>query len=297
MPKPYSLCVLSLKNPSSLNESHSSVHMMTWALWDGFSKLSHISLQFQSIYEPLGDIHPDFVLFHACFGDREFEQLAAMRRRTKYKTMSFMELGLPKTHVDYCFVYLPQSIGHCEEIPLPCLSAVLDKHDSNKSKNTILLDHVWPPYCGTTKEWSPRLYNWLMPYKHRFAISQLRRGGCAASERFPKWITPIEEKPYTEYLDATASFETYILTHQGSYEHSVIDMAYRGIRVLVPIVDGKPFIPTSTIERLNLAIFSTKSELINILEKPVKAIHRRESFTDMSKVVASIDSYCQRELP
>jgi hypothetical protein len=270
--------------------------MMTWALWNEFSKLPHVTLEFQSIYEPLPNIHPDFVLFHACFGDLEFGQLAAMRRMAKYKTMSFMELGLPKEHVDYCFVYLPPTITHCEEIPLPCLSAVLDEHNSAKSKGTILLDHVWPPYCGTNKEWSPRLYNWLTPLKHRFAISQLRRGGCSASENFPNWVAPIEEKPYTEYLDITARFETYILTHPGSYEHSVIDMAYRGTQVLVPIMDGKPFIPKSTVERLNLSTFSTKFELAALLERPARVANKRQSFSDMSKVVSRIDAYCQREL-
>jgi hypothetical protein len=272
--------------------------MMTWALWNEFSKLRHVTLEFQSIYEPLSNTHPDFVLFHACFGDREFGQLAAMRRLAKYKTVSFMELGLPKEHVDYCFVYLPPTtITHCEEVPLPCLSAVLDEHNSPKLKGTILLDHVWPSYCNTNKEWSPRLYDWLMPYKHQFTISQLQRGGCATSENFPKWVTPIKEKPYIDYLDITSNFETYILTHPGSYEHSVIDMAYRGTRVLVPIMDNHPFIPKSTIERLDLSTFSTKSELMALLERPIKAIDKRGSFSDMSKVVSSIDTYCQKELP
>ncbi|MFA5766398.1 MAG: hypothetical protein WC919_00555 [Candidatus Paceibacterota bacterium] len=271
--------------------------MMTWALWDEFSKLPHVALEFQSIYEPLSNTHPDFVLFHACFGDLEFGQLAAMRRRAKYKTISFMELGLTKTYVDYCFVYLPQAtITHCEEIPLPCLSKILDEHNNIKSKSTILLDHVWPPYCGTNKEWSLQLYNWLTPCKHRFSISQLRRCGCATSENFPRWVMPIAEKSYTDYLDATSHFETYILTHPGSYEHSVIDMAYRGTRVLVPVMDDRPFIPKSTIERLNLSTFSTKFELMALLERPVRVADKRQSFSDMSRVVSSIDTYCQKEL-
>ncbi|MFA5767541.1 MAG: hypothetical protein WC919_06480 [Candidatus Paceibacterota bacterium] len=297
MPKHYRLCLMSLKKLGNINECRNSVHMMTWGIWNEFAKLKHVELEFQSIYEPLSVRCPDFVLFHACFGEHAFSRLAEIRKHVKYKTILFMELPLSTTHVDYCFTYLPQATyQHCEEISLPCLSSVLDQHSTSKKPGNILLDHIWPSYCGTNKELSPRLYDWLEPYKNRFSISQLRRCGCAASENFPKWIIPIEEKPYTDYLDATSYFETYILTHPGSYEHSVIDMAYRGTRVLVPVVDGHPFIHKSTIERLNLSTFSTQFELTALLERPVRIADKRQSFSDMSKVVSSIDTYCQKEL-
>jgi hypothetical protein len=273
--------------------------MVTWALWNEFSKMQHVTLEFQSIYEPLVEISPDFVLFHACFGELEFGRLAELRKRAKYKTMSFMELPLSKEYVDYCFIYLPQTtFQHCEEISLPCLSSALNEHISTKVPGSILLDHMWPPYHRTQKEWSQYLYEWLSSYrKHaKCSISQLRRGGCESIEKFPPWVTPIPEKPYTEYLDATAHFETYILTHPGSYEHSVIDMAYRGTRVLVPVMHGQPFIPKSTIERLNLQTFTSRLDLLALLRAPTQVKHNRQSFTDAAEIALRIDNYCQKTL-
>ena len=297
MPKSYHLCIMSLKNPSNLNESRSSTHMITWALWSEFTKLPHVILEFQSIYEPLSDSSPDFVLFHACFGENALSRLAEIRKHVKHKTMVFMELTLPESYVDYSFTYLPQTITvPYEEVSLPCLCTALDEHNNVKTHNSILLDHIWPNYCGTDKEWSSRIYEWLEPYADRYSVAQLRRSGCAAFENFPSWVTPIAEKPYIEYLDITAHYETYILTHFGSYEHGVIDMAYRGTRVLVPILNDRPFIPQATIERLNLATFSTQDELLALLDAPPSIANQRKLFTDISDVVARIDAYCQENL-
>ena len=152
-----------LKNPNSLDDCRSSVHMMIWGLWAEFSKLPYVTLEFQSIYEPLADINPDFVLFHACFGEHALSRLAEIRKRVKYKTIVFMELVLPESYVDYSFTYLPQTIAaHYEEVPLPCLCTVLDEHNAAKIHNSILLDHIWPNYCGTDKEWSQHIYEFTI---------------------------------------------------------------------------------------------------------------------------------------
>jgi hypothetical protein len=271
--------------------------MMTWALFSELSKLSHISVEFQGVHEPLIETQYDFVLCHCCFGEPMFEKLIEIRKHTKYKTILFMEIPVKKEYIDYCFTYLPPADrSYCEEISLPCLSDVLDKHNKKKTSGTILLDHIWAPYWGTEKELSPQLHQWLGDCREQFTISQLKRSGCENMENFPDWITPLPEKRYVEYLDATAHFNTYILTHPGSYEHSVIDMVYRGTRTLVPVINGVPFIPRATIDKLDLETFSNKDELLLLLNKPITVRDRRKMFTSMTSVANRIDSYCRRSI-
>jgi len=57
----------------------------------------------------------------------------------------------------------------------------------------------------------------------------------------PPWVRSIREAIYPSYLAETAPFETFLVTHPGSYEHSIIDMAARGSQVFVPSWEGRPF--------------------------------------------------------
>ena len=289
MSKPYHLCLLSLNKPKSLNESYNSVQMMVWSLWDEFSKLPHITLEFQSISEPLIDKQYDFVLFHSYFSNDSGNCLSQMRKRVRYKTLSFLET---KANVDYCFTYLPNPHpADSEEILLPCPTTILDSHNATKIPGSILLDHIWQPDLGTWRELSPSLYEWFEPCHTKYSISQLKRD---PTENFPNWVLPITAKAYPIYLDSTAHFETYILTHPGTYEHSVLDMAYRGTRVLVPCVNNTLFIAKSIIDRLGLSTFSTKDELLALIDAPINIMDKRGLFTSISKVVSVIDAYCQR---
>jgi hypothetical protein len=156
------------------------------------------------------------------------------------------------------------------------------------------LDHAWIEK-GTSTDWLPKLYEWLEPLKDR-TIAQLRHPLCE-SVALPLWVYSVPQVNYPAYLDQTASYETFIMTHPGSYEHSIIDMAARGIRILVPFGDGRPFCNPSIIEDLALETFSTGEELLHLLTSTAKYISSPpDRFTDMSAVVAQIDHYCQEAM-
>jgi hypothetical protein len=234
----------------------------------------------------------DFSLIHECFDSPIYKRLLEIRAATRHKIMGFMEIIFPSTLIDRGFCFLPNPWPMAEQIRLPCLRSLLDAHNSvEKFAGSILLDHGWIEK-GKVTDWLPRLYEWLAPLKDR-TIAQLRHPLCE-SVPLPPWVHSIPQANYPTYLAQTATYETFIMTHPGSYEHSIIDMAARGIRVLVPFGDGRPFCNPSIIEDLGLETFSTGEELLSLLSVPVPHVPvSPDRFNDMPQVVAQIDAYCQ----
>jgi hypothetical protein len=108
-------------------------------------------------------------------------------------------------------------------------------------------------------------------------------------------------------MEKTSQIETFILTHPGSYENSVIDMVARGIRVLVPIDQGtfkrydktEGFVPIEIINDFELGTFKNKEQLINLIKKPIdnSNIEKHISMmTDMKEAVSIIDKTFQEIL-
>ena len=297
MARPYSLTLYSLNKPDAIDGIHASQHLMGYGLWSEFSKLPHVTLRYANTLSPGPDQEAvDFTLIHDCHDSPVYGWLPTIRQKTRRHTMVFMEwpyCGVGADLIDHTFAFLPILQRGVEYVRFPCLRNVLAAHVAERTKQSILLDHVWAPVENSPVNWCPKLYEWLRGWPGK--VSQLRRGGHERAEHFPDWVEQIPEAFYPQYLDATAPFETFILTHPGSYEHSVLDMTARGIRVLVPVQDGKPFIHRSMIAELNLWTFANAKELAILLATP-PAPTRTEAFTDMSRVVEHIDAYCQRKL-
>jgi hypothetical protein len=286
----YKLLLVSLRKPQSLSESICSNHMIALGLWEEFGKLPHVKLKYQDSDNPLIETGLwDFVLIHAYLGSPIYDQLQSLKSRTRYKVMTILELPFPNEQVDHCFSFLPSNSLHCEQIHCPCLLNALNIHNTTKIPNTILLDHVWK---GIEKQCINELYDWLENVP-RLQVKQLRRAGVDENHTFPNWIVQIPERAYPIYLDETAHFETFILTHSGSYEHSVIDMLARGTRVLCPKIDNKLFLPQDLVDRLSIPVFSTREELYHLLDSPAP-LPALGLFTDISDVVKRIDNYCQQ---
>lgn len=302
MTKPYSLTLYSLNKPDTIGGVRASQHMIGYGLWSEFAKLPHVTLRYCNTVAPEADpAVVDFTLIHDCLDSPVYQKLTAVRARTRSRLMVAMEWpyqGPDEELIDNTFTFLPIGWSKTEPVLFPCLRSVLAEHTATeKVKGSILLDHVRAPWVNTDQDWSPRLYEWLKPLAESRRIAQLARYGHEAAQHFPSWVQPIPESFYPDYLNHTSPYETFILTHPGSYEHSILDMTGRGIRVLVPVQDGKPFANQFIILSLNLPTFSTGEELMTLLTQPADvSMIRVDLLTDMSVIVAKIDRYCQENL-
>jgi hypothetical protein len=288
--KPYTLTLFSPSKPDGPDKIFSSADMISYELWAEFTNLPHITMQYMSAADDTSIIPAcDFALIHCYFNYPIFKRLPEIRVNTRHKIILVMEFkygGLNADLIDRSFTFL--ACPDAEHIRLPYYKPLLD-NSALKTPGTILLDHQW---SGTEaiEDICHSLYEWFKPPYNR-PMAQLRRPAVEAIE-IPIWIHSIPLTNYYDYLVQTKSYETFIVTHRGSYEHSIIDMAARGTRVLVPIKDGRTFCHPSIIEDLNLETFSNREELFTLLEQP-HLTYQQMKFTDMSDVVAKIDAYCQ----
>ncbi len=323
---PYRLMLVSNSKPDTPQGIFCSAQMLGWGLWEEFSKLPHVTLTYQNAEEPLKPHPVDFTLLLCYFAGRIYSQMREVRAMTSRRIINFMELGHPpETLIDYNFTYLPHQChwGPSEQIEFPYVGSLLSKSVQEKWSGSVLLDHSWPISLlrGPQELWYNKLYPWLEPLKDSRKIGQLRRTnvdidpdvnwklksdpiislqGRKLADAFkgqipvPDWVQSIPECCYPEYLERTAPYENFVLTHPGSYEHSIIDMAARGIKVLVPVQDGRSFIPRALVNRLGFPTFETKEELYALLDAPNSV--KRDFGTDMPEIVRRIDKYCQREM-
>jgi hypothetical protein len=297
--KPYSLLLVSWLKPDSLEGIRNSNQMLAYGLWSEFSRLSHVTLAYQDSEEPVDVAGPrcDVALLH-CFLQRPiFHQIPQLRSRVSGALIGFSELPTPDCDIQ--FTFLDSGRSDAIHLPCPCLADLLREHTRSKRPGTILLDHAWGPYLKmrSSADWSSRIQEWLLrddgPAAATGMVYQLDRAG-QGGERHNS-ITPIPEASYRAYLQMTERMETFIVTHRGSYEHSVIDMAARGTRVLVPESDGAPFIPRELVARLGLETFKNRGDLENLLAhpKPPDPQTVLRHCTDMPQVVSIIDRTIQ----
>ena len=294
--------------------------MLAWGLWSEFSKLPHVTLAYQNSDEPLMAQPPvDFCLMHCYFSAPIFMQMDALRALTNRKIINFMEIAHdePPAIVDYNFTYLPRQPrwGPTEQVSFPYVGSLLNAAPNvEKWAKSVLLDHSSQVELlrGPEELWCSKLHSWLGDYAKTHKVAQLRRNnvdvnpegvlqgqsiGPQSIQQLPEWVGSVPEACYPEYLERTAPYENFILTHPGSYEHSIIDMVARDIRVLVPMQNGRTFAPAAIVEQMNLETFQSREQLLTILDRPFNDKGRRKSFcTDMPEIVRRVDAYCQQEM-
>lgn len=302
MTKPYTIALYSLWCPDEPSGIRSSFQMIAWGLRREFAKLPHVTLRYIDTDDAKMTIEAaDFSLLHDLFGRPSYERLPEMRAATRRRIIGLMEIPYPSPLIDQCFTFLPTpwpNRAHIklpwpevEQITLPVIQELLEPtaHIA-KQPGSVLLDHQWLEN-GTTTDWNASIHEWLKFRMQNTPVAQLRRERCERSDP-PTWVRSIPESGYPTYLAMTADFETFVVTHPGSYEHSIIDMAARGIRVLVPKVAGHPFCNQSIIDDLRLETFTDGDELCALLDT-LPNPPRLDKLTDMPEIVARIDQYCQ----
>jgi len=295
--KPYRLLLVSHELALQPHHIWDSLTMNTYGLWSEFSKLPHVLLDFHDCRTPIGGEQRDFMLIHAGFSQPIYAMLPDLREKISRKIMLFMEFPNESPSIDHTFAWLPSDKWGTEYIPCPISKPLL--HAAVKLprfSGSILIDHTYwthqdKPYSAWLK-----LYEWLEPLAATRRIGQLS-SRYATKERVPAWLHIIPELSYLPYLAATSEYETFIPTYFGSYGCSIVDMAARGIRVVVPMVpECGPFCHPSLIERLGLQTFSTRDELMALLAEPNTFKPQLDKCTDYAEIVAHIDAYCQANL-
>jgi hypothetical protein len=298
----YSLCLFG-EFENSVEESTNSLRRYSTGLLEYFLKLNHVDLkvvQFdwkternqEKTFEKIPKC--DFLLT-ALYALNVLNNPHLAKEKVNYKTSTFLE---NKSSWDYSFGNLKESSPECY-IPYPC-SKRLFKYKEKIPKTILLDDHN--PEIGFGKDISVQIMNWLEEFvDNGYKIYQLTKQGDLPHS---KYIEPIFKCNYQEYMEKTSEIESFIMTHPGAYENSVIDMVARGTRVLVPIDQGtfkrydktEGFVPIEIIKDFELGTFKNKEQLINLIKKPIDNSNIQNHIsmmTDMEEAVLTIDRVFQ----
>jgi hypothetical protein len=203
----------------------------------------------------------------------------------KHKILSsFMEVAYP---VDIPFTFLPKTANKETNleylIPAPC--SLKDLPIVAKTPNKILIDHAW--WKPNIPDMSRQIFNTLLNSKYE--VCQM--DGKLNNPKIPS--VPVSK--YPKYIENTSTFETFIVTHKGSYNVSVIDMLARGIRVIAP----RDFIPAFNVKRFSIPEFDTVEQMVQLLETPYdKQVweEKRHLCVDMETAVKRMDGVFQEHL-
>lgn len=305
MNKSYSLG-LSGWRPNSLGEATSSNDMIFAELENGFKQLNHVDLHILPVtwgaMEKNSDIYfnvlpeLDFLLLHIYNGYSVIQNIEKARNKIKYQICSFIEH--PQEKMDFTFGYLKNFEPNCY-IPFPYSKEFM----INKPKipKTILLEspHLLNGIPMLKWDISEKLIMWLKPLiEENYRIYQL-----TTKKSIVDFVEPIIICNYEKYMESTSQIETFIQSHVGSYEHSIIDMVGRGIRTLIPENQLKnhtsTFIPTEIVYNLQLPVFTTQEEFLNIIRTPVDIDlwnSKINKMTEMKEVIKIIDNHFQEVL-
>ena len=298
----YSLCLYG-KFANSVEESLTSLERFSTSLLENFLKLNHIDLRVVQ-FDDTTELNPEKTFDKIPKSDFLLTSLYTLnvvnnghlaKEKVNYKTSTFLE---NKTLWDYSFANLRESKPE-HYIAYPC-SKRFFKYKEKIPKTILLDDHN--PQIGFGKDMSIQIIDWLEQIiDEGYKIYQLTKKN---DNPYSKIIEPIFKCNYKEYMEKTSRIESFIMTHPGSYENSVVDMVARGTRALVPIDQGtfkrcdttEGFVPIEIINDFELGTFKNKKELINLIKKPIdnSNIEKKISImTDMEEAVLIIDKVFQ----
>jgi hypothetical protein len=166
----------------------------------------------------------DVCLVHA-YGEY-FRQVQPKLARHFTLTSSFMELPF---ETDLPFVFQgDEGVRITFPSTLPLQAGVVPPFDGG-----VLLDHWWQAHTDVDTTWTMNLYAALEAMEPRPRVAQLERFAWK-DEAIPDWVERVPVLSYEDYLQATSGFRYFVMTHRGSYNATVVDMAARRIHVLAP---------------------------------------------------------------
>lgn len=300
--KSYSLGLIGW-TPYSLEQATTSQQMLCAGLSVGFRQLKHVNLfnfpltwETQKNATELFKIVPnlDFILIHCGTRYSPVVDIKKIRSKVKFQICSFIEH--PQRGMDFTFGYLKSKNPDCY-IPFPyCKEFMINKQ---KTPKTILLnDSIYIEH-----DIAKKIGEWLSPLlSEGYTVYQLiKKSGKLRTTVFQEYVKHIDMCEYGKYMEKTEFMETFIQTHPGTYEHSILDMAGRGVKTLIPSNqlesnNAAPFIPQEMIDGLQLSTFTSQKELLNLIRTPLTTSSKINKMTEMCDVVKIIDGHFQKVL-
>lgn len=180
--------------------------------------------------------------------------------------------------------------GSCTYFPLPCLTEFMAVEP--KTPKSVLLDYK-PHFEPDMTE---QIAGWVAPLAGEYSFSRI----VIPDHVTHPYETRIPRTHYRGYLDQTARFEKYVVTHRETYGFSVIDMAARGTLILAPadcphIPEGqRDFLRPCLIDDLVVQTFRTRDELLDLIRQPYQP-PQTKAFTSYETMAWDIYRYlCSR---
>lgn len=255
-----------------------------------FAALPHVNttrIHFNEVDFPQADI----ALIHAYTSTPSIVNLEKLKTKVK-KVVWFMEEPIQELEFDHYYFYEKkfEETSHKTYVKIP---VVKSKYDIlPKEPGTILLDHdsfLFANAGSPGHDWTQRIWDFFVKNKDKYrSIYQLERGPVDSDR--PKFIKTIPMQSHQDYLKTTSRFETFICTHAGSYNHTAVDMAVRGTRVIVPESEYFSFVPRCLVNDLGLKIVFDENDLTKVLDEVPICVPQLEKATDLDDVVALMDS-------
>lgn len=253
----------------------------------------------------LGDIKEtksvDFVLCHMYYSDICKFIYNALKKITKYEVTVFMENPICDGIYDRYFLYFDTSYYGMIKNRYKVYNAPILKDfypRVPKLEKSILLDHGWEKYKGTSNEISDKIINWLKDISNEYKIYKLVRYD-EKLENIPDYINLIPHMEFKDYINEISKFEIFISTHCGSYNSSVVDMLAFGAKCIIPKINGVPYIPQYNIDYFNLPVFTSRVELINEIKKPLNydiLNSQINKCTDINDIIFDIDKQFRNKI-
>jgi hypothetical protein len=254
---------------------------------DYFCALPHVEL-ITHHFDDHNLPNADFALVHAYH-----EQAILMGKLLKSKVKKssyFMENHFDYLGYDHYFFYDPEFIKPRSDqtfIKIPLVKKYYEV--APKRPKTLLLDHdanLFPFAGNPLKDWNKKIWNILS--KDRCGYERIAQLGRHENNH-PDFIEVIPKQSHQDYLNATKDFETYFITHLGSYNHTAVDMAVRGIRTIVP----KGFVPVGLSQELGMIEVTTDEQIIAALKDHGAGKVQIDKATEFSDLANKIDEYFQ----
>lgn len=232
-------------------------------------------VQLRRLHCNQGEIAPaDVTLLHTTFDAVCYrpEVLAEIRDKSRV-LVGWMEILPCEERLRFfdLFFYFANPLGkpssQLMHLPPPYEPSDYPQRPPIGGRRRILLDHsttCYPCWHHPEWDWTTGVQAALRPLVDEgWTIGQLNRGPAD-----PDWLEHVEQCEVREYLRRMAEYDTFVVTHAGSFNHSAKDARLMGLQVIVPIRDNTPFVPDTIAGRLGMQRVVTEEQLVAAVRNP-----------------------------
>lgn len=260
--------------------------MITWGLIDGFGRLPVRLAVVDIMKDPLAISAPggDVALLHATFAGNNGFTVDIARIKARYKKLVlFLEAYSPL--VDHVFTYradeAARNPARTTYVRMPAPLELLVRTQPPQHQR-IMLDHDWP-VPEHHLSYMPWLYECCAPLVQRgYSFAQL---GQREPSNPPLWLEIVPPLTYAAYVAALSKAGTFVVTHSGSYNHSIVDAACLGLRVLA----RRGAVCADLVRNANVLEFDDGADFMRLLQDHRPPPDIRARCTEFRDVVRMMD--------